>query len=250
MTPEQANAAFVGALQRGLAERGLYRGKLDSWAAPGGATQRALEAALGWKLPAAVEPERVPGLDTFRGDLHRVHAWEGHNGAPYWPGGASGVTLDPGFDLGHNIESRLRRYYGEILEEREIRALLGVIGLKGGEARLALAASPAIKAIRISREQAARVFPHLAAWYWQEIVRRFPMLAAQETPPAVQTAALSLSYNRGSGNKALAVLADPIRERDWRGVADEIASMQQDHRLAGIRSRRREEAALIRSAIA
>lgn len=49
---DAANAAFVGRLQVGLADRGFYTGDLDSWAAPGGATQRALETALGWKLPA------------------------------------------------------------------------------------------------------------------------------------------------------------------------------------------------------
>jgi GH24 family phage-related lysozyme (muramidase) len=243
MTRDIDNAAFVSVYQRA---RGL---KVDGWAGP--ATLEDLEALMGI-IPATPEPTpvHVPGLETFRGDLHRVHRWEGHNGHPYWPGGASGVTLDPGFDLGHNIESTLRRYYGEILGEREIRALLGAVGLKGGEARLMLAASPKIKAISVSREQAARVFPPLAAHYWKAIVRRFPDLAAPTTPPAVQTAALSLSYNRGAGNKQLAPLAGLLREQNWRAVADEIATMQQAHVQAGIRRRRQEEAELIRSALA
>lgn len=40
-------------------------------------------------------------LQSFRGDLEWIHAREGHLGKPYWPGGASGITLDPGVDLGH-----------------------------------------------------------------------------------------------------------------------------------------------------
>lgn len=40
-------------------------------------------------------------LPAFRGDLEWVQDQEGFSGTPYWPGGVSGVTLDPGVDLGH-----------------------------------------------------------------------------------------------------------------------------------------------------
>lgn len=238
MTKEEANAAFVGALQRGLAERGLYAGKLDSWASPGGPTQKALEAALGWKLPVAA----VPGLPGFRGDLARVHRWEGHNGRPYWPGGASGVTLDPGFDLGYQNRHALSEHYA-FLGQPALDALAGALGIRGAPAKAA-AARPEVRAVRISEAQAIRVMPAIAASYWSDIVRRFPKLSA--APDGVQTALLSLAYNRGAGNRELTPLAEPIAAGRWQTVADLIASMQQDHKLAGIRSRRREEAAVIR----
>ena len=58
---------------------------------------------------------------------------------------------------------------------------------------------------------------------------------------------LSISYNRGAGNRALGVVGEPIENKDWAKVADTIASMQQDHKLEGIRKRRRMEGELIRT---
>ena len=58
---------------------------------------------------------------------------------------------------------------------------------------------------------------------------------------------LSLAYNRGAQNQALDLLEDPLATGNWTTVADIIGGMQQDHSLAGIRLRRRLEAALIRS---
>lgn len=232
MTREQDNARFVGAFQR---SQGL---RDDEWAGP--KTFAALAALVG--------PQKAPstlGLETFRGDLEWVHRQEGHNGKPYWPGGASGITLDPGFDLGYQNEAELRRLYEDLLNEVQVTALIGVLGLTGTQAKGALSRF-ALDTIRISREDAARIFPELAARYWQDIVKRFPVLTEASTPPSVQTAALSLSYNRGAKNKELAPLAAPLEARDWRRVADLISEMQQTHRLAGIRRRRREEAELIR----
>ncbi len=77
-------------------------------------------------------------------------------------------------------------------------------------------------------------------------VRRFPGLAAAEVLGSVQTALLSIGYNRGTGNRALEVLKQPIQDKDWAEVARLIGSMQQDHSLEGIRKRRRMEAELIK----
>ena len=49
-------------------------------------------------------------LGQFHGDLDWVHRQEGHAGHPYWPGGASGVTLDPGVDLGQAAASLIGLY--------------------------------------------------------------------------------------------------------------------------------------------
>lgn len=259
---DAANLLLAQRLQRGLAERGLYDGKLDGWI--GDKTEAALEVALGWKLPPeagqsvagqtaaepAPAPATVPGLATFHGDLDWVHLQEGHNGRPYWPGGASGVTLDPGFDLGQQEASALRRHYS-FLGESALAVLAGMIGLRGARARDALARQQGeLRGVRVSRAVASRIFPHLAATYWQAICRRFPRLAEEGTPGGVQTAMLSLSYNRGAGNPELQPLTGPIAARRWEEVADLIAGLQQDHKLAGIPPRRRAEAALIRDELA
>ena len=59
-------------------------------------TWKALEHHSEFAQPIGLDT--ATHLPSFRGDLLWIHAWEGHRGRLYWPGGASGVTLDPGLD--------------------------------------------------------------------------------------------------------------------------------------------------------
>ena len=60
-------------------------------------------------------------MEGFRGDLSWVHAREGHAGKAYWPGGVSGVTLDPGVDLGHVRPELFETAYKELLTSANSR---------------------------------------------------------------------------------------------------------------------------------
>lgn len=184
-------------------------------------------------------------LPGFAGDLGWIHAREGHRGRPYWPGGGSGVTLDPGFDLGHAEPALFGRLYGPLLPPEGFEAARRALGRRGEEARAALEGDPALRAIRLSAAQALGLMPHTARPYWEAISRRFPALAAPGALPEAQTALLSLAYNRGPGNEGLEVLRGPLEEKDWAEAARRIGRMQQDHALAGVRRRRLEEEALI-----
>lgn len=216
---------------RGLAADGVV----------GPATWDALDPAL-----AAPSHPDVAGFETFRGDLAWIHQWEGHAGHAYWPMGASGVTLDPGWDLGQHSMAETKKLYGDILTRAQLALLGEVSGLKGDEAGAAFAARPDLAKIKVSKRQALALLPHLALPYWVAITKRFGVLAEPGTPGSVQTALLSLAYNRGAASKGLAVLTDPLARRRWLEVADGIGAMQQDHALKGIRARRRAEADLIR----
>ncbi len=211
----------------------------------GPATWRQLDPFIRPSERAIRAPE-VPGFESFRGDLAWIHAREGHRGRPYWPGGKSGVTLDPGFDLGYQERERLHGIYAGILDGEERRALLSVLGRKGKDARNALRHNNALGRIRVSRDEALRLMPHIAVKYWSAIARRFFALEDSETPPSVQTALLSLSYNRGPRNPELEELGAPLDQGNWLLVADLVGEMQQNHSLPGIRRRRRMEADLIR----
>lgn len=189
-------------------------------------------------------PERV--LVGFRGDLDFIHAREGHRGYPYWPGGASGVTLDPGFDLGHVEREAFDKYYKDILSDEEMTELKKALGVKGDKAKQLLGENPHWKNIKISRSEASKIFPVAADKYWKGISKRYPALVNKDTPGSVQTAFLSLAYNRGIYNKGIDVLANPLNNKKWSDLANELASMQQDHKLEGIRVRRRMEADLIK----
>ena len=205
-----------------------------------GALDSHLQATVG--LHDAQVAQLLMGFD---GDLDWVHEKEGHRGKPYWPGGASGVTLDPGVDLGHARAELIEDLYASILTDAERIALREVFGIKGDEAQAALQASPAIQAIRISSDQALEVMPHAAKSYWDAIRRRFSALSSEGAPPSVKTALLSLAYNRGAGNPGLEPLAGPLDSAQWGQAAQIIGSMQQDHKLTGIRTRRQQEGQLI-----
>jgi GH24 family phage-related lysozyme (muramidase) len=188
-------------------------------------------------------------LRSFEGDLGWVHEREGHRGAPYWPGGLSGVTLDPGVDLGQLSWDAIRPFYESLLTEEQQRAVRTVIGLKGEGAKQALDANPTLRAIRLSRDEADRIMPLASQKYWDGIVNRFPMLGSANALPSVQTVLLSLSYNRGVGNRDLDQLQDPLGNNNWNEVASRIGAMQQNHELEGIRIRRRMEADLIQAEV-
>lgn len=185
------------------------------------------------------------GFKDFRGRLEWVHTQEGHSGKPYWPGGRSGITLDPGFDLGCNDKNTTSRYYKDILTAEQLNAAEKVTGLTGRKAKEKLNQSAILLSIRISREQAAEVFPFIASPYWKAICKRIPGLNNPDTPGSVQTALLSLAFNRGYNNPGLEVLKPAIEQAEWYQCANLISRMQQDHSLEGIRKRRQREGKLI-----
>ncbi|MDH3602635.1 MAG: peptidoglycan-binding protein [Candidatus Tectomicrobia bacterium] len=251
----QGTAKVVQAFQRdhGLSVDGIVGPNtwdaLEAAASGDGASPASSGAATGGTTVAP------GGLDTsvlegFHGDASWVHAREGHAGKPYWPGGASGVTFDPGVDLGHAQATLVEQLYASLLTAGQLAAAQKVYGIQGADAEVALDADTTLQSIRISRSQADTIFPFAAKPYWDAVVQRFAGIDAADTLGSVQTAMLSLAYNRGAGNRALEDLKQPIADKDWSRVAEIIGSMQQDHQLEGIRSRRRMEAELIRNELA
>ncbi len=192
----------------------------------------------------AAENEKV--LHHFRGDMQWVHQREGHLGKPYWPGGISGVTFDPGMDLGHASEELVHQLYSPLLTDEQLTAAKTTFGIKGEKAKEALRNNTVLRTVRISREEANGLFKYAAKPYWEAITKRFPTLIDNDTLGSVQTALLSISYNRGARNRGLKVLEEPLHNKNWSQAADVISAMQQDHKIEGIRKRRRMEGALIR----
>lgn len=197
-----------------------------------------------------VVPDESDLLKGFRGELTWVHAREGYAGRAYWPGGESGVTLDPGIDLGYAAPELVEKLYAGLLNSDQFKAVRDVLGVKGKAAEKALSSNPLLKSIKISKAQSDEIFPHAAKPYWDAISKRFKTLSDKDIPSSIQTVMLSLSYNRGAHNRALEELKKPIGEKNWKKVAELIGVMQQDHKLAGIAKRRQMESELIESQIA
>jgi hypothetical protein len=193
-------------------------------------------------------------LTDFRGSTAWIHAREGsgleaYGRSAYWPGGQSGVTLDPGFDLGYQTGERLRSYYDPTLTERELAACASVIGLRRQAAKAALHSDTdereVLRGIEIPKDRQQALFAVVAVPYWERICERFPALRDKCTPSPVQTVLLSLAYNRGPNNSDLATLAGPLASESWDEVGWQISQMQQNHDLNAIRLRRRREGALV-----
>lgn len=191
----------------------------------------------------------------FLGDTDWIHEWEGHVGKAYWPGGKSGVTLDPGFDLAMVEPHLVEEVWKPRLTEAQYDACVAARPYKGKRAKdyLFCAEAASLRSIRVSRSEAKDIFPFILAPYWEAVVARFPDLLTKEGQSSVeielrsacQTAFLSLGFNRGPGNPALSILKEPLRDGRFSVVGNLIASMQQDHELEGIRRRRRAEGHLI-----
>lgn len=182
-------------------------------------------------------------LKKFRGDLHWIHAREGHAGKPYWPGGQSGVTLDPGVDLGYIDESVIDELYSDLMDANQLADAKRVSGYHGEDARRMLSRTRHLKKFRISRDDAEDIFPYVADDYWRKTIERWPDIIT--APPCVHTAMLSLTYNRGPANRHLKVLDQFIESQDWEGLGTALENMQQNHVLPGIRKRRRLEGRLV-----
>jgi len=185
-------------------------------------------------------------LERFRGSILWVHNQEGHNGKPYWPGSDSGVTLDPGVDLGYADIDEILSAYHSLLNQPMVEEIHRVKGLKKKTAKTALENLGALAGFRISREEASHIFPIVAKSYWDDICERYNTLRDSDTPGAIQTALLSIAYNRGAKNSRLSVLNTSMDNRDWNEVGNVINSMQQTHKLKGIRERRQKEAQIIK----
>ncbi len=179
-------------------------------------------------------------LQGFRGDLAWVHDREGHKGSAYWPGGESGVTLDPGLDVGHTPPARVRELYAGRLNGAQLNALEGAYK-KIGTAAQKMLSNPIIATIHITFAQANALMPYTAQPFWEAITRRFPDVLEPNTPGSVQTVLLSLAYNRGAGNPQLSVLKQHFASSDYLALAREVGAMQQNHQLRGIRERRKLE---------
>lgn len=182
-------------------------------------------------------------MNKFTGDLSWIHTREGHAGRPYWPGGMSGVTIDPGVDLGHVDSQILIANYSDLMTADQLEEALNLKGITGKAAEKALGNLEYLRDFRISPQQAEAIFPTVATPYWNGVLNRWPSIA--DAPSDVQTVMLSLAFNRGYNNSRLEALTEYINRKDWLRMGEVIAGMQQDHSLPGIRFRRRLEGTLI-----
>lgn len=196
-------------------------------------------AFMDWR--ARSQNPKFKGFEGFHGSVWFVMEEEAFRDRPYWPGGGSGPTIGYGMDLGRNPQAvdDLRPF----LTDSEADRLADVYGIHGPDAE-DVAAS--LSDISIDIDAAEEAFlTSTRRTYWEPLVMRWPGIVREGVLGEVHTALLSMAYNRGPNNIKTAHLGPLIAAGDWRGVGMALVSMQQDHALGGVRSRRRKEGELI-----
>jgi GH24 family phage-related lysozyme (muramidase) len=190
---------------------------------------------------------RLAAAIGFRGDLDFLIRFEGHAGTVKLIGNS--VFIDPATDLAFVDRETIEKRYEMLLTPDELDAVLRLVKLKGEPAKQAWTANPILERVRFAEADVARLVPEVAAPFWRQLVARFPSLADDSTPPAAQTALLSLAFNRGMSKRVWGGLADPIARGDWPAAAaavDAMAGEPMHTRFPGLQKRRHQEAALLR----
>lgn len=135
-------------------------------------------------------------------------------GSPTWPGGASGVTIGIGYDVGTVTVARFRADWEALLPPAWTTRLAACCGIQGERAKPLV---PGLRDIAIDYTAAVHVFrmrsiPQVTA----ELVAAIPGAAA--LPRLARAALVSLVYNRGC---TFHVQDD--RHREMRAIAAAIA---------------------------
>ncbi len=151
---------------------------------------------------------------------------------PEWPGGASGVTIGVGYDLGY--QAGFATDWGDLLTHAEIAALLPWVGVTGAAAQAAI---PRLASITI---------PWAAAWHGYtrrtlpdqvKLTRHaFVPPGSRALPPLCFGVLVSLVYNRGA---AMTDAPGSDRRREMREISDAVAAGRFEAIPAALLSMRR-----------
>lgn len=115
---------------------------------------------------------------------------------PEWPGGASGITIGIGYDVGAGVKSsgQLRADWGNRIPDRMIETLVPCIGVTGGRAQEMLGS---VQSVTVPWAAAIGVFDAVDVPRWYS--------TCKSTLPNFETLSLdckgvllSLAYNRGA----------------------------------------------------
>lgn len=168
-----------------------------------------------------------------------------------WPGGASGITIGIGADLGYMTRSEFDTYFAKYFINNNANRFRNVLGLKGQAARNALSR---VSDIELSWENASEAF---YKWtlpkFWNLTIRLWPGL--DKLCESAQIALVSIVFNRGasvrgSTRREMLNIKPLVLAKDYNKISREILSMKRlwvGKGLDGLLRRRDIEAKMVLS---
>lgn len=170
---------------------------------------------------------------------------------PCYPGGASGVTIGIGYDLGYNTKAQYANDWKSLLSDRDFSRLEACLGAKGEYARQLVRN---VRDIEVSWDAASIVFKkETLPRFIKETLRAFP--GADKLHPDAFGALVSIVFNRGASvtgdsRREMLNIRNLISSKNYKAIAQEIRSMKRlwiGKGLDGLLKRRDEEASLVES---
>jgi hypothetical protein len=175
--------------------------------------------------------------------------YEGHYRHPEWPGGASGVTIALGYDLGYTTTAKLDADFKGKIPDQMLAVMHGCVGITGGAAYSKMVAVRS--SIDIPWSVALDVFLHRDIPLWiatcQNYLPNFDLLS-----PDCKGVLVSIAYNRGPSFNAQGDRYREMRQiktdmisKNFANVSTQIRSMARLWPVSnGVHWRRFREAAL------
>lgn len=170
---------------------------------------------------------------------------------PTYPGGASGVTIGIGYDLGYNTGDQFTKDWRSHLTDSDFSRLAKCLGSKGSFAKLLI---PSVKDITVSWDSGLAVFKsNTVPRFINETIKAFP--GVDQLKPDAFGALVSLVFNRGgaltgTNRTEMMNIHNLVPKKDYNGIAQQITNMKHiwvGKGLDGLLRRRDAESALVKS---
>lgn len=201
-----------------------------------------------------IAPEAVRMIVLF--EVTSQQRYEAKYQQPVWPGGASGVTIGIGCDLGYYLRKWLDQDWTGFLDAANLNMLEPACGKKGADAKRLI---PQLRSVVLPWQPAIEQFETRLLPLYIGLTLQAVGFAEQLSDKSLG-ALVSLVYNRGpsfnkSGDryKEMRAIKAALISGNYRAIPDQITAMKSlwdIKKFPGLHIRRDMEAALFREGLA